>query len=45
MVQNSYRPNRHSNPSSQAKSHRHNGKFKFIRKKNREVKEMLKELP
>lgn len=37
------RPNRHSNLSQSAKRNR-KGKFRFIRKKRRETKELLKAL-
>lgn len=36
----SKRPNRHSNPSKYGR--KRNGKFRFIRKKKRETKELLK---
>jgi len=38
---NNKRPNRHSNPSQQAK-HNRKGKFRFIRKKKWETRELLK---
>ncbi len=45
MVQNNNRrPNRHSNPSNQAKHMRHGGGYLFIKKKNRAVREVLREM-
>ncbi|MDD4876762.1 MAG: hypothetical protein PHQ86_06525 [Dehalococcoidales bacterium] len=38
---NNKRPNRHSNPSQYAKRNRKE-KFRFIRKKKRETRELLK---
>lgn len=42
---NNRRPNQGTNPTNYAKHKRHGGKFLFIRKKNRTVREMLKEMP
>lgn len=40
---NNQRPNRHSNPSSFAKTVKsHHGRYQFIQKKKRETKELLK---
>lgn len=40
----SFRPNRHSNPISQTKKQKHNGKFRFIRQKRQGTNELLRQL-
>jgi len=38
----SNRPNRHSNPSNNAKRRKRKGKYIYIKKRNREVKKLLR---